>query len=177
MQAAPAPPVLRTARLILQPVTAASAADLARIRTDPVVMATMRGGVETPDRVAATLADYIATWARGFGMYTVHDPSGFVGEAGIMIREDHGPALRFAFLPVAQGRGYAREAMAAILDQAYAASDLDRLVGVTRDSNRASQRTMEALGMTLERTMPREGSIALLYVTNRAGWLRRAPRS
>ncbi len=60
--------ILQTPRLILEPIDEAHFEDLARLRSDPVVMAQMMGGAETREETCATFAAYQESWARhGFG--------------------------------------------------------------------------------------------------------------
>jgi [ribosomal protein S5]-alanine N-acetyltransferase len=53
-------------------------------------------------------------------------------------------------LPSAWNRGYATEAGAALLAAAWHETDLDHVVAVAFEENRASTRVMEKLGMTFE---------------------------
>lgn len=47
------------------------------------------------------------------------------------------------------GRGYAREAARATLDEAFGPLGLERVIAVTRPENHRSQRVLERLGFTL----------------------------
>jgi RimJ/RimL family protein N-acetyltransferase len=58
--------------------------------------------------------------------------------------------LFWAFSPAIQGRGYASEAAAALVDWAFDGLLLERLVATTEHDNAASIAVMRRLGMTIE---------------------------
>jgi RimJ/RimL family protein N-acetyltransferase len=146
--------IVRTARLVLTPVSGADLADLRAIKADPRVFAVMLGGVRTPVQSMDELAEDVIAWgANGFGMWAIreHDgPSpGFVGLTGLERRPDGlGVALRFALWPEAQGRGLAREAAGAALRFGHQQAGLRRIVAVARESNFASRTVLGGIGMT-----------------------------
>lgn len=154
--------MLRTARLMLTPVSGADLADLIAIKADPRVFAVMLGGVRTPTQTQEELARDVVAWgAEGFGIWTIREaPSGargtnhagskdFVGITGLERRPDgRGIALRFALWPEAQGRGLAREAAGAALRFGHEDAGLARIVAVARTSNFASRIVLGGIGMT-----------------------------
>ena len=155
----------------MTPVSGADAADLRRLRADPRVFAVMLGGVRDGQRADEELAGEVRLWgARGFGMWTVREKltGKFDGIAGLMLRADgRGVALRFAFWPEAQGRGFAREAAAAALRYAHEDSGLDRVVAVTREQNFASRTLLGGIGMRPCETFVRDGWTMLTYESQR----------
>jgi RimJ/RimL family protein N-acetyltransferase len=58
--------------------------------------------------------------------------------------------IGFTFHPAHQGRGYATEAARPLLDFAFRAMGLHRVIGRTEARNRGSARVLEKLGMRLE---------------------------
>ena len=62
--------------------------------------------------------------------------------------------LGFALLPAARGRGYTREAAAAVLEHGFSALALKRIVAITDIDNAASARVLEAVGLRFERLLP-----------------------
>lgn len=165
--------VLRTGRLVMQPVSGADLAELQTLKADPRVFAVMLGGVRTPQRTAEELAEEIAFWGRhGLGIWSVRHALGgtFLGIAGFMERPDGlGIALRFAFVAGAQGRGYASEAAAAALRFAHERAGLARVVAVARADNFASRQVLGSIGMRDCGTFERDGAPMLIYESVRAG--------
>jgi [ribosomal protein S5]-alanine N-acetyltransferase len=75
-----------------------------------------------------------------------------VGMAGLFPLANEGPEIELAYhiVPSQWGHGYATEAGAALLEAAWRDTDLDHVVAVAFEENRASTRVMEKLGMTYE---------------------------
>ena len=115
------------------------------------------------------VASYEAEWpALGFGSWTATERASgrLAGLGGLRIHDgDHGVAVRLAFTPEAQGKGYGSELGAAALALAFDVAGLDRVVAITRLDNLAGQRSLEKFGMVRERAYKREdGRALLLYV-------------
>ena len=161
-----APWSIRTGRLMLTPVGWRDIAELCALKGDPLVYATMLGGVRGAAQVAAELADDTAFWARhGAGMWIVRDLEGSaVGLTGLHERPDgRGIALRFAFRPDVRGRGIAREAAGAALRFAHDRAHMHRVIAVARESNIASRTVLGAIGMRECDAFPRHGERMLVY--------------
>jgi RimJ/RimL family protein N-acetyltransferase len=170
---------LRTARLLLSPVSWADLPELIAIKADPRVFAVMLGGVRTPAQTQEELArDVIAWGAQGFGIWTIREAgggalpmnnpgrpgTGFVGITGLEQRRDgRGVALRFALWPEAQGRGLAREAAGAALRFGHDEAGLTRIVAVARTSNFASCMVLGGIGMTVCESFTQNGWPMVLY--------------
>ncbi len=165
MSAPPAPPVLRTARLVLSPVCAPDAGVLRALRTDPRVFAVMLGGVRTPAAADAELLADVRQWReRGYGMFCVREEGQFRGITGLHDRPDgRGPGLRFAFWPEVHGRGLAAEAAGAVLRLAHRRLGLPRVVAVAREVNFASRTVLGRIGMTECEVFWRDGFRMLTY--------------
>ena len=168
--------VVRTARLILAPVSWRDLQDLQAIKADPRVFAMMLDGVRTPTRAAEELAEDISTWARnGYGIWSVRamDEEKFLGITGLMHRADHrGVALRFALWPEVQGRGLAREAASAALRFGHDQAGLARIIAVARETNFASRTILGGIGMIEHDGFIRDGHAMLVYESvrrNRVG--------
>ena len=82
------------------------------------------------------VANYEAEWpALGFGSWTATERATgrLVGLGGLRIHTgDYGVAIRAAFTPEAQGKGYGPELGRAALAFAFDVSRLDRVVAITR---------------------------------------------
>ena len=115
-------------------------------------------------RTEADAARYVregpqASYDRhGFGLYLVEERETQIplGICGLVRREglDH-PDLGYAFLPGAEGKGYALEAGRGVLDHARALG-LSRLLAVVTPDNERSRRLLEKLGFL------REGTVSLV---------------
>lgn len=158
---------IRTARLVLIPVSSFDLPDLQAIKADPRVFAIMLGGVRTSAQAARELADDIAFWAaRGYGLWTVRDAEtqAFQGLTGFMDRPDgRGVALRFALWPEGRGRGLAREAAGAALQFGHEQGGLQRIVAVAREDNYASRTVLGGIGMHEAETFIQLGHAMVLY--------------
>ena len=159
--------IVRTARLILTPVSWGDLRDLQAIKADPRVFAMMLDGVRSPARTAEEIAEDISTWARhGCGMWSVRAADGdrFLGLTGLMHRADHrGIALRFALWPEVQGRGLAREAASLALRFGHDQAGLNRIIAVARESNFASRTILGGIGMVECDVFVRDGHAMLVY--------------
>lgn len=166
---------LRTARLVLDPVCWTDLADMERLKGDPRAYAMMLGGVLAPARVAEEMARDVALWSReGVGIFTIRraDTGAFCGMTGVHERPDgRGLGLRFALVPEAKGRGFAREAAAAAL--AFTHNEgIERVVAVARESNIASRGILGGIGMRVAGQFERDGNPMLLYESIRQPLLR-----
>ena len=114
------------------------------------------------DRGVHSVADvgrYLAEgpWAsyttNGFGLLALRETASGapVGIAGLLKRPSLADVdLGYALLPAFRGRGYAREAGAALLALAAAAFGLRRVIAIVTPDNAASIRTLTALGFRAE---------------------------
>ena len=159
--------VLRTGRLLLTPVAYPDLPDLVALKADPQVFAVMLGGVRTPERAAEELAEDIMFWgANGVGMWAIREAASarFLGITGLHARPEGGdPALRFALVASAHGRGFASEAAGAALRFAHERGRLARVIAVARATNLASRQVLGAIGMTEYGAYLRDGEDVLVY--------------
>ena len=159
--------IVRTARLVLTPVSGADLPELRAIKTDPRVFAIMLRGVRTPVQVAEELARDIVAWgANGFGMWSIRQAcdNRFVGITGLEQRPDQrGVGLRFALWPEAQGRGLAREAAGGALRFGHQQAGLRRIVAVARETNVASRTVLGGIGMTECASFVQQGYRMVMY--------------
>jgi RimJ/RimL family protein N-acetyltransferase len=114
-----------TSRLILRPPSVADYDNLAALWTDPSLLRYI-GRPSTPEEVWVRLLKYSGHWALfGFGYWMVReaDTETFIGEAGVAWQRRTGmtahsdlPEAGWMLTSSAQGKGFAREALAAVLD-------------------------------------------------------------
>jgi RimJ/RimL family protein N-acetyltransferase len=157
--------VLRTARLVLSPVSGGDLPDLRAFKADPSVFAVMLGGVRNQAQTAEDLAQDVMNWGQyGFGIWAVREADRFVGIAGLEHRPDgRGVALRFAVTHEAQGRGLAREAAFATLRFGHDRAGLARIIAVARESNFGSRMVLGGIGMRETGTFEQRGYTMILY--------------
>lgn len=95
----------------------------------------------------------VASYLRhGFGLYLVErrDDGARAGVCGLLQREElPAPDLGYAFLPPFRARGFAREAAAAVLEDAAKRLGLPRVLAVVDPENEPSIRLLANLGMRL----------------------------
>ncbi len=121
-------PTLVTARLTLRAHTAADFADSLAMWSDPDVVRFMGARPATSEEVWARLLRYVGHWTLlGYGFWLISETASgaFVGEAGLAdFRRAISPPLGadpeagWALAAWAQGRGYAAEAVGAVLNWA-----------------------------------------------------------
>jgi RimJ/RimL family protein N-acetyltransferase len=149
-------PTLKTDRLTLRGHSVADFDSSLALWSDPEVVRFIGGKTATAEEVWARLLRYSGHWALlGFGFWTIQETAtgAFVGEAGLAdFRRAIAPPLGpdpeagWVLIPRAHGRGYAREAMIAILDWADATLGARRTTCIIDPSNAASLKLAAKLG-------------------------------
>ncbi len=162
---------LTTDRLVLTPVTEADADRLADFHADGGVMSLLKHGVLSRGESDRLVADYAAGWrALGFGTWVVAERAGgeFAGLGGLWIHDaGHGIALRAAFTPAAQGKGFGPELGRAAIEFGFNVVGLPRVVAITRLENIPGQRSLEKFGMIRERELVEgNGNRIFLYAAS-----------
>jgi len=148
-------PILETARLRLQPLTAEDAGRIFPLMADAEVMAFWdMPESDEPDLIARVVEGQIEEMAAGRAVYwsmrALADDS-FLGVCDLseIDRRHHRAEVGFMLGREAWGQGYAQEAMQAVL--AYAATHgLRRLLARTHLGNRRSDVLLERLGFVEE---------------------------
>jgi ribosomal-protein-alanine N-acetyltransferase len=153
------PPSLLTARLRLDPFTLDHAPFILRLLNDPGFLHWVGDrNVRTPDQARAYLeAGPIGSFAKhGFGglLITRHSDGEPLGMCGLFKRDalDH-PDLGYALLAEHAGRGYAREAAAAVVADARDRLRLRKLLAITTPDHARSIAVLAHLGFAFERTV------------------------
>lgn len=149
-------PVLRTARLTVRRMEPPDAVALATYRSDPQVARYQGWDVPfTPAQARALVAESAAAqalpdvWVQ---LAVVDRASGtLVGDLAVHV-EDHGRQARVGvtLARAHQGRGYATEALGALLDHLLGPAGLHRVVADCDARNNASARLLERVGMRRE---------------------------
>lgn len=173
---------LETPRLRLRPFALGDGEDHARIYAKPEVTRFLAGGPfrgeEAARRSRTALELFVTHWARhGFGVWAVIERSSgrLIGQCGLKyIPETPDVEILYALDTPAWGRGLTTEAATAALRHGFEATDLQRIVALTRPEHRASRRVMEKLGMVYERDAVFYGIHAVVYAISREAFARRA---
>lgn len=158
--------VLETERLILRRLAVDDAPFTRRLVNEPSWLEFIgdRGVRSEADAREYLRAGALASYERhGFGLWAVEirgadTPIGICGLVKRDFLED--VDLGFALLPEFWGKGYAREAAAAVVDLARSDFGLRRLVAITAPGNRRSIALLESIGFTFEKTVNHPGGPA-----------------
>lgn len=145
---------IETERLLLRPPHAGDNEALRRMFADPEVMANL-GPVKDASATAAALAKHDADRWEGLGFQVVERRAdqAVLGFCGLKRGDPHNPIAG----EIEAGwiidrphwrRGYAYEAMAAMLAWGWRNTDASRIVAITSAVNVGSQRLMSRLSMT-----------------------------
>ena len=174
--------VLVTPRLALRRIAPCDIDLQMRHLNTPAVMAHL-GGVKTREAIAEKHARTEALWEAdgfGFAMLWERATGEFVGHCGIK-RVDHPLApnpgdheIGWLVREDRWRRGYAHEAMRAVVDWGFDVIGAPRMVALTSVANIGSWRLMEKLGMVrredLDFTDPAETEPFIQYAITKAQW-------
>lgn len=148
-------PSIVTPRLVLRPPAVGDFDDLAALWADPSLLRHI-GRPSTREEVWARLLKYSGHWALfGFGYWMLRETASgrFLGEAGIAWQRRTGmtahgglPEAGWMLTTSAQGNGFAREALAAILDWTEKRVSTRGVTCLIDPGNEASLRLAESQG-------------------------------
>ncbi len=149
---------LLTARLAIRPFTFDDAAFIVELLNDPGWLQHIGDRqVRTPNDARHYLRNgpLVAQARHGFALWAVERRDAPrappIGMCGLIRREGLADVdIGYAFLAVARGQGFAREAAAAVLAHGFGALRLSRIVAITGQDNAASGRVLESIGMRYE---------------------------
>lgn len=181
--------VIETERLILRKIEESDAALQYELLNTPAVMECL-GGVKELHEIEAKHAKSMSWFAReGFGfMMLIEKSTGeLVGHCG-MKRVDNPLAPNVGDHEIGWlvredrwRRGYAREAVEAVLDWAFTRHDAPQVVALTSMANEASWRLMEKFGMRRRADLdfedprfPPADNPTILYSLSREEWRARS---
>jgi RimJ/RimL family protein N-acetyltransferase len=120
--------------------------------------------------VDVTLRNYAA---RGYGMSTLVDRAGgdIIGFIGLVHPGGQTtPEIKYALKRAYWGRGYATEAVRAMLDYGARAFGMQRVIATVAPANIASQRVLTKAGMVeAERRANDDGSTTCVFEWSRDG--------
>ncbi|WP_020495346.1 GNAT family N-acetyltransferase [Sciscionella marina] len=171
-------PVLRTPRLVLEPISAGDSEELFEtvVGQEGVMrwLATRQAGTRAD---AETMChNVIAHWSDyGYGQFSVREAAAreFQGRVGLRHRPEHGTDLGSALSPHCHGRGIAREAGTAYLDWAFDRLGLRVTFGFVLSGSAAWIALLRRLGGTEAGTVVSSGHHCLRFRFSRRGFSRR----
>jgi RimJ/RimL family protein N-acetyltransferase len=166
--------VLETPRLRLRQFCEGDLDAYARITADAEVMRHVGGNALTRDEAWRSLGYMLGHWQiRGFGLYAAEEKQSgaLVGRIGLY-RPEGWPGLEVGWLVdrARWGEGFASEAGAACLAQAFTRLDARRVISVIEPPNKASIRVAEKLGERFRERIQLQGKQVLIYGIERAEW-------
>ena len=146
--------MIETERLLLRWPAPRDRAALHAMWADPHVMADL-GPVKSPADSDAALARHASYRPLGFWVVEPRDAPGAIGFCGLKPGAPDTPIdsmleIGWMLAVPAWGRGYAREASAAIIDWAWRSREDDSIVAITARQNAKSRALMTRLGMVHE---------------------------
>jgi RimJ/RimL family protein N-acetyltransferase len=178
---------LATPRLRIRRFAASDAEALSAYRSDPAVARLQAWDapypIEDAKRFVASLAEAApgtpGTWFQ-FAV-TRAECDALVGDVALhtLKSEPRQAELGFTFAAAHQGRGFAAEAVAAVLDYAFGRLAMHRVVALTDARNARAQRLLERLGFRREATLRDNAwfkgawATELLYAQLASEWRRR----
>ena len=154
------PAVLSTARLTLRPFTHDDAAPLFRIFSDDEVVRFWSVGAWTDIAQAEKMIDDAMAAYREGGLcryaIALRDPDQLIGICNLrgFFEQNRRCELGYALGSAWWGRGYAFEALEALLGHAFSQLDMNRIEADIDPRNEASARLLERLGFRQEGYMP-----------------------
>lgn len=164
---------LETPRLALRPFTSSDHDAIHAVYADPEVMRYVGHGAHrtTAETVRALRGYAEALGTRGYGFVAVIERSTgvVIGDAGLHPLAGHGPdvELGYTLARAAWGRGYATEVAGALVEHAFGALGMPRVMAQVEPDNARSRRVLEKLGMTQRGVRLAYGRPHLLYGVDR----------
>jgi ribosomal-protein-alanine N-acetyltransferase len=158
-------PILETPRLLLRPAQADDLDAIWQLLVEPEVRRYLCDDVVLArGQVSGLLAKALVQASAGLGLWTLRAAGGFVGCVGLRPVSDAAMAADPAVVgeveplvalePQRWGRGYASEALAALLAYGFDALRLPRVVALVDLPNTASHRLLLRLGFRPQRPVP-----------------------
>ncbi|MBY6015308.1 GNAT family N-acetyltransferase [Qipengyuania gaetbuli] len=177
--------IAETDRLILRTIEESDAAEQYRLLNTPAVMARLGGPKEQHEIEAkhAKAMQWYATRGFSFLMLVEKDTGELVGHAGIKLvdnplaRNQGDHEIGWLIREDRWRRGYAEEAVRAIVDWAFGRVGAPHVVALTSELNVASWKLMEKLGMVRRADLdfedpnfPPEDRKTILYSMTKDQW-------
>ena len=151
--------MIETERLILRPMTAADFDSIFRLFSDPKVMAAFDQRPLTIKQTQKWFDDNLLHQKKhGYSLFAavLKQDHAIIGNCGLThyeIEEKHELEIGYDLHSDYWGQGIATEAATAVRDYAFYSLKKPRLIGLARQTNLASQRVLEKIGMHREKEL------------------------
>ena len=173
-----------TARLVLRKPVETDLEAIFEVHSNPKTNAhNPAGPMEHPSEAVSRLEEWQQGWLEhGYGYWTValsESPETVIGFGGVMKKqitpELFGNNLYFRLSPKVWGCGYASELVEAALEHTFTAANQTRVLGMTREHNTASRKTMARAGFEQVGVVTDVSGAApsILYALEREAYLTR----
>ena len=165
--------ILETERMILRPFTMDDVDAAFEMNSDPEVNKyTHDGGVQSREEIERRIReDVLGDYKTyGYGRFAVIHKADdrFIGFQGLKYLSDLGETdLGYRFVKAYWGQGLATESGKACIDFGFNELELERIICIALEENKASFRVMEKLGFTYESAYQEGDYQALKYVLER----------
>jgi RimJ/RimL family protein N-acetyltransferase len=162
---------IETRRTLLRPFVLDDIPAYAAIRAKPEVVRYITGGARAAERAAEVAArvmpDFIRHWQdHGYGPWAmIEQASGqLMGHMGLRyVPEMAATEILYMLDTPFWGQGYATEGAMASRDHAFGVLQLQTVVAIAAIENKASQRVMRKIGLTLQTYRPYKNVTVALY--------------
>ncbi|MCR5672658.1 MAG: GNAT family N-acetyltransferase [Lachnospiraceae bacterium] len=148
--------IAETPRLVIREQTVDDVNELYGLYADKEIVKYTEDLYEDPDDEKEYMRQYIDNQYRffeyGIWAVTLKDQGTLIGRAGISLREGYDiPEIGYVIGKDYQGRGYAKEALEAILKYAADELEMNRFIAFTKEKNVPSVKLLKSLGFTHRR--------------------------
>jgi putative (di)nucleoside polyphosphate hydrolase len=146
--------VLETENLFLKKIIKTDFRLFCGLHQNPIVMRYFEGGQKTMDEARTRLNDIIKHQNKyGFSYYNVFlkEANEYIGQTGLYYNSDMSVNLCYAFLEKFQGKGYATEAIIAVLKQGFDIFKFPIICAMSAVENHKSRHLLEKLGAKFSR--------------------------
>jgi ribosomal-protein-alanine N-acetyltransferase len=146
--------VLRTERLVLDPVTALDLTALIVHWTQPDVRRFLfDGAVMSSEEILTVIAESRRDFAAsGYGFWVIREldcgDGALTGTVGLRQLDELGPEIVYSLTPDVWGNGYATEAAGAVVEYALGPLGLPEVLAEVDNGNTASAAVIKRLGLT-----------------------------
>lgn len=159
---------IKTHRLILRLLNENDLDSLVQLNLDPDVRAFFPDGVQnreqTKKRMLELIDNYNTHHLPGFIIFE-KGSNAFLGRCGFSLLEDNEVEVGYLIHKTYWGKGYATEALNALLDWAKKNINREYIIAFAPTAHTASQRVMEKCGMILYKTDIAHGVECKFYKT------------
>jgi len=141
--------VLETENLILKKIVKTDFRSFCKIHQSPIIMKYFDGGAKTLEQARTRFNEIMSHQNKyGFSYYSVFlkNTNEYIGQAGLYYNYDMTVNLCYAFLEEFHGKGYAIEAVTAVLKQGFEEFNFSKITTMSSPENYSSMHLLEKIG-------------------------------